>query len=210
MAFNWTLRAVLPSSPPVAVLERSWARWGALMYLRQAVAASAVVPQDLSEWHPCAVAPQNPCTFLRTGVGQLPSLRRPRYGLTATDESYFVKATTSRNDYLKQLFINETADHEPTFASAASVLPPTLDYTMLKNTEAHSGFSVSPQGRVMSANYSIRENLEHGNSPVAHGGLLLFDPRDHLPFAWPKTNFSEMKSAMIGADKNSIVLLRSR
>ena len=140
--------------------------------------------------------------LLRTAVGQLSALRRPRYALTTTDEGYFVKATTSSNDYLKQLFINETDDHEPTFASAASVLPPTLDYTMLKNVEAHSGFSVSPQGRVMSANYSIRENLKRGDSPVSRGSLLLFDPRDHLPFAWPETNFSEMKSAMIGADAN--------
>ena len=86
------------------------------------------------------------------------------------------------------------------------MLPPTLDYTLLKNVDAHSGFSVSPQGRVMCANYSIRENLAHGHSPASRGALLLFDPQDHLPFAWPVTNFSEMKSAMIGRVSRAVAV----
>ena len=119
MAYNWTLRAVLPGSPPTAVLERSWPRWGALVYLHQPARGD-----EPSEWSPCGIAPQNPCTFLRTGVGQLFALRRPRYALTEADKDHFVKATTSTDDYLKQLFVNRTADHEPTFASAAAVCAP--------------------------------------------------------------------------------------
>jgi hypothetical protein len=139
-------------------------------------------------------------------VGDVDRLKRPRYTLTGTDANYFVKATTSTDDYLKQLFINSTADQEPTFESAASVLPPTLDYALIKNVDAHTGFSVSPQGRVMAANFSIREQMESGATPLTPGGLLVFDPRDYLPFTWPETNFSEMKSAMLGRFSRAVTI----
>jgi hypothetical protein len=194
-ALNWTLRAVTnmgASQTPTAVLERNWARWGALVYLQEGFQEGAQHTES------CRLAPRNPCVFLRKGVGDVDSLKRPRYDLTGSDKDYFVNATTSTDDYLKQLFVNSTADLEPTFVSAASVLSPTLDYALIKNVDAHSGFSVSPQGRVMAANFSIREQMERGDAPRSLGGLLLFDPRNYLPFTWPETNFSDFKSAMLG------------
>ena len=206
-ALNWTLRAVMDSEgaahPPTAVLERNWARWGALVYLQEEHQGGGGAAQPAQS---CSVAPRNPCvSFLRKGVGDINRLKRPRYALTASNANYFTEATTSTDDYLKKLFINITADLEPTFASAASVLPPTLDYALVKNIDAHSGFSVSPQGRVMAANFSIREQMQRGNAPLSPGGLLLFDPRDHLPF-WPETNFSEFKSAMLGRFSRAVTV----
>ena len=204
---NWTLRALLVvperASRPVAVLERSWARWGALLYLAEPVstAQDGSLPDSA-----CKVAPANPCFFLRKGVGELDRLSRPRYALTRSDADYFARATTSTDDYLKQRFIADTADHEPTFTSASRALPPTLDYTMVKNIEAHSGFSVSPQGRIMAANFSIREQMLRGDAPLSHGGLLLFDPARYLPFSWPPTNFSEMKSSMLGRFSRAVTV----
>jgi hypothetical protein len=210
-AFNWTLRSVIPpassagtSGAPetaIAVLERNWARWGALLYLQEAGAGGS------SAWQPCRLAPRNPCLYLRKGVGRVDQIKRPRYNLMQRDSDYFVKATTSTDDWLKQRFTNSTSDGEPTFVSAASALPPTPDYVLVKNVAAHSGFSISPQGRVMSANFSIREQMERGkDTPQSPGGLVLFDPRSRLPFSWPETNFSDMKSAMLGRFSRAVTV----
>jgi hypothetical protein len=200
-ALTWTLRSVFAPTgqSPTAILERNWARWGALIYLQEIGATP-------SDWAPCSVAPSNACVFLRKGLGEVSEIKRPRYALTEIDAGYWSKATTSTDDYLKQLMINETDDHEALFASAASVLPPTKDYGEVKNVQSHSGFSVSPQGRVMSANFSIREMMERGDAPLSPGGLLLFDPKDHLPFSWPDTNWTEMKSATLGRFSRAVTV----
>jgi hypothetical protein len=200
-ALSWTLRSVLAPTgqSPTAVLERNWARWGALIYLQDIDTAP-------SNWAPCSVAPSNACVFLRKGLGEVSEIKRPRYALAEADAGHWSKATTSTDDYLKQLMINETADHEASFASAASVLPPTKDYAEVKNVQSHSGFSVSPQGRVMSANFSIRETMQRGDAPLSPGGLLLFDPKDHLPFSWPDTNWTEMKSATLGRFSRAVTV----
>ena len=82
----------------------------------------------------------------------------------------------------------------------ASLLPPALDYTEVGDMDAHSKFSVSPDGRVTSANSSIRTGRSRGSVPLpspASGARLLFDPRQFVPY-WPETNWSDFKSAMVG------------
>jgi len=109
-----------------------------------------------------------------------------------------VKAREVRTDYVKERMIADAADNEPTFDSAAALLPPSRDYAMVGNRGAHTKFSVSQDGRVKCANYSIYTPMEQADQ--ANGTerpLSLFDPRMHVAF-WPETNFSDYKSAVIG------------
>ena len=210
-ALNWTLRSFLipatgAAAPTYAVLERDWGRWGALIIVQDASRQPSLVAGGAG-WPPplcpsCSVAPQNPCAFIRKGVGKLAALRRPQYSLQAADEGYFDKAASEPHDWLRQRFVSHTPDHEPTFVSAASVLTPALDYSEVGNRDAHSKFSVAPDGRVSSANFSIRVDMRHGATPTGGGGPgagnhLLFDPRNHTSF-WPASNWTEFKLALVG------------
>jgi hypothetical protein len=187
-----------PLPPPIAVLERDWGRWGLVVYVQQQ--EDRVLPVSLLEGRGCpdiVTSKGGPlptmCFAIRKGVGDTSALERPRYQLEAADPDYFVKARDIPTDWLKAQMLM-TNDGEPTFNSAASLLPPSKDYAMVGNVAAHTKISVSPDGRMKSGNHSIFVAMEWGNIT---GGSLLFDPRDHVAF-WPVHNFSEYKSAVIG------------
>ena len=115
--------------------------------------------------------------------------------LEEADPDYFVKARDLPDDWLKGRMCNSSADGEPTFESAASLLPPSRDYAMVGNVGAHTKFSVSPDGRVTSGNFSIFVATVWANDTGNSG--ILFDPRNHTSF-WPEHNFSEVKSSVLG------------
>ena len=210
---GWTLRSFIVSSaptdghglllPPIAVLERDWGRWGLVVYVQQQRVEQQedrMLPISLLEGRSCpgiitANGGQLPtaCFAVRKGAGDTSALERPRYQLEAADPDYFIKARDIPTDWLKARMLM-TADGEPTFNSAASLLPPSKDYAMVGNVAAHTKISVSPDGRLKSGNSSIFVAMEWGNIT---GGSLLFDPRDHMAY-WPVHNFSEYKSAVIG------------
>ena len=202
-ASGWQLRSFIVGSAaaaplPIAVLERDWQRWGALLFVQEqaagAVGTGQPSPLNRQLGRCSLVATPSRCFVARKGVGLASALRRPRYHLEAADPDYFVKARDLPDDWLKSRMCNSSADGEPTFESAASLLPPSRDYAMVGNVDAITKFSVSPDGRVTSGNHSIFTAMEQGN---ATGSTVLFDPRNHTRF-WPEHNFSEYKSAVVG------------
>ena len=59
---------------------------------------------------------------------------------------------------------------------------PTSEYAITGNVDAHTKFSVAPDGRVYLANFSIYAGPDHHPKVVAGGppvqpGVLLFDPK---------------------------------
>eukprot|EP01052_Picozoa_sp_SAG31_P035243 SAG31_NODE_4225_length_3445_cov_1.903467_3_plen_763_part_01 len=196
-ASGWQLRSFIigsnavPGEPaPVLVLERDWPRWGVILFVQP----GAHDPRGAALGRCSLVASPSSCFMIRKGVGHTSALSRPHYQLEAADPDYFVKARDLPGDWLKARMCNITADGEPTFESAARLLAPSRDYTMVGNPGAHTKFSVSPDGRITCANHSIFTAMEDANitSP-----LVIFDPRHHTEF-WPKHNFSEYKSALVG------------
>ena len=73
---------------------------------------------------------------------------RSRYNLEEDDPDYFIKAATSSDDWIGRRMSSSTPDGEPSFISAASLLPPSRDYAMVGSVDAHTKFSLSQDGRV--------------------------------------------------------------
>jgi hypothetical protein len=160
--------------------------------------ATAVLEKDFPRWGLFAFASVDGIRFVRKGVGSPQKIRRPRYELEAADPLHFSKSSTQADDFIKQQMLASSPDSEPTFAAAASLLPPPRDYMMLGVVGAHTKFSVSNDGRIKCANYSIFTATERGNETAgSEPGRLLFDPRDHLSW-WPATNHSDCKTALLG------------
>ena len=202
---GWQLRSFIVGAglgPPIAVLEHDWSRWGSLLFVQP----SATAEEGLQQLGECElVAAPTSCFVARKGVGRTSALRRPRYALEAVDRDYFVKARDLPTDYLRERMC-ETTDGEPTFASAASLLPPSRDYAMVGNLAAHTKFSVSADGRVKSGNHSIYTPMEQADvTNGADGSELLWDPRNHIAW-WPVYNFSEYKSAVVGRTSRAVTV----
>jgi hypothetical protein len=202
---GWQLRSFIVGAglgPPIAVLEHDWSRWGSLLFVQPSITAEEGL-QQLGECE--LVAAPTLCFVARKGVGRTSALRRPRYVLEAVDRDYFDKARDSPTDYLRERMC-ETTDGEPTFASAASLLPPSRDYAMVGNSVAHTKFSVSADGRVKSGNHSIYTPMEQADvTNGADGSELLWDPRNHTAW-WPVYNFSEYKSAVVGRTSRAVTV----
>ena len=93
-----------------------------------------------------------------------------------------------------------------TYASAASLLPPSRDYAMIGNTGAHTKFSVSMDGRVKSGNHSIYTPMERADiASGADGSELLWNPRNLTAF-WPATNWSDYKSSVVGRTSRAVTV----
>jgi hypothetical protein len=101
------------------------------------------------------------------------------------------------------LFEGVQAFGETTFEAAASRMVPTSEYAITGNVDAHTKFSVAPDGRVYLGNFSIYAGPEH-HPHVATGsdiqpGVLLFDPKRYVGW-WPAagSNFSDTKTSVVG------------
>lgn len=208
VVFGWVLRGFLvgeasrgqgPTSPSsadattsaasMAVLERNWDRWGYIAF------ASASTPLCRADTH-----------CFRKGVGTTTTVRRPRYNLTAVDPTYFADAAGDPHDFVRRGMEQMSRFNETTFASAASLLPPTHDYAIVGNVASHTKFSIAQDGRVRLANYSIYSPTQVGNvTEGKEAGVLLFDPRLYVDW-WPTTNFSEYKTSLINRYSRAIVV----
>eukprot|EP01050_Picozoa_sp_SAG11_P011363 SAG11_NODE_1199_length_5539_cov_3.617647_1_plen_740_part_00 len=195
-----TVTLVLGGNTSVGSVGQLVLGWRVRCILNASVSAraTAILEKDFARWGLFAFVSVDGTRFLRKGVGALQSIRRPRYQLEASDPLYFNKSATQPDDFIKQQLLASSPDSEPTFAAAASLLPPPRDYMMLGTVDSHTKFSMSNDGRIKCANFSIFTATEHGNETAgSEPGRLLFDPRDHLSW-WPATNHSDCKTALLG------------
>lgn len=180
LAFGFELVAVLSSVPgvggPVALLERTFQRWGFLSYVLAATAGGGEVAR------------------LRKGVGAALGLTMPNYAYLANGTSdFYGQVSGNLQDILGTQILNETAG-EPTFVDVAKYLPPQRDYAHIGAVKPYQKYSVSPDGRVKTADGAIYTPTLEASDPGP--GLMVFDPATILP--WPQTNFSVSKSALVG------------
>ena len=151
-----------PAPAPLAVLEYEADRWGRLEFVAlggRVGATSASTSASASASVPAAAAPSVEGgagwagLALRKGVGRIDKVRRPRYNLVGADPDYFTKAEEDPTDWIKQSMENASAFGETTFEAAASRMVPTQEYAITGNANAHTKFSVAPDGRVGTAHY---------------------------------------------------------
>lgn len=182
---EWVLAGTVPSLPApgeggVAVLERSFARWGVVVF----VGAAGEVGR------------------LRKGTGAVAGLRMPNYaGLIANESScgsdYYARVSANASDVIADRIIAESVDGEASFLGAAKFLPPQRDYAIIGGIDSYDKYSVAPDGRIKAADDAI---YVPGLAAADAGpGVLVFDPFVHLPKGLvPATNFSVSKSALLG------------
>jgi hypothetical protein len=185
-AFGVVLVAVLASPAPgsssgdvVAVLERTFARWG---YLSFVAPGSAAGPGEVAR--------------LRKGVGSPFNLTMPNYTYIGVDDcDFWAKTAAVQDDYLGQRILGDTAN-QPTYLAAAKYMPPQRDYANIGGNLPYQKYSVAPDGRIKIADSDIwtTDNLANETGP----GVLVFDPLVHLPY-WPATNWTFTKSALVGS-----------
>ena len=175
-AFGFQLVSTLGSGS-LAVLERTFARWGFLVFLS---AASGEVAR------------------LRKGVGQAQGLVMPVYSYLAEDPcGYYQTVYNNATDYLAARIAADTPDGEATFLAAIKYLPPQRDYASIGAIEPYAKFSVSPDGRIKTADSDIYTTSSVANETGP--GVLVFDPAVHLGAGvWPATNWTFTKSALVG------------
>jgi hypothetical protein len=208
--FGWRLRGFLIADVHIAaaggratlaVLEYEASRWGRLEFVAiGGRVGAAVVADDVTR----------PGLALRKGVGRIDQVRRPRYHLRGVDPEYFNKADEDPTDWIKQSMQNASAFGETTFEAAASRMVPTQEYTITGNANAHTKFSVSPDGRVYLGNFSIYAGADHHpnvTGTALQPGVLLFDPKQFVSW-WPSAggNFSETKTSIVGRYTRAITV----
>jgi hypothetical protein len=179
-AFGFQLLAVLPGQPArLAVLERTFARWGFLVYL---AAGGGEVAR------------------LRKGTGAAANLVMPRYSyLGDAPCGYYASVYNNATDLIAAELLAGASDGEANFLDAIAYLPPQRDYASIGAIAPYHKFSVSPDGRIKIADSDIYTPTESANATGP--GVLVFDPARQLPALggqWPATNWSFTKSALVG------------
>lgn len=182
-AFGFVLVAVLlqQRATVAVVLERSFARWGFL---------SVVEPLD-GEGRGGEIA------RLRKGTGQVSGFSMPNFNaIIDHDCVYYGRVYGNATDYIGGMLLAES-DGEPTFQQAIKYMPPQRDYAAIGGIEPYQKYSVSPDGRIKTADDAIYtpSNDVKDTGP----GVLVFDPATVLPQGhWPATNWTFAKSALVG------------
>ena len=175
-AFGFHLLAVLqqPSSA-LAVLERTFARWGFFAFVGVGGEAAR----------------------LRKGVGEAVGLQMPRYSyLGDATCGYYSNVYSNVTDFIAGELLTEVGgDGEANFVNALKYLPPQRDYASIGGIWRYNKFSVSPDARIKIADSDIYTPSNQAGE--AQPGVLVFDPAAHLPY-WPATNWTFTKSALVG------------
>lgn len=177
-AFGFVLLAVvaLDDGSPAAVVERSFARWGFLAFVRDEAAGGGEVAR------------------LRKGTGAVAGLAMPSFA--HLDDGYYARVAAQPDDWLGQRVLNDTAG-EPSFLAAAKYLPPQRDYASIGAVAPYQKWSVSPDGRIKAADSAIYTPAAAANETGP--GRLVHDPRWYLPAVPPsQPNFTFVKSALVG------------
>lgn len=117
---EWELVAVIDQSPPLAVLERDFPRWGVLAYVGTA----------------------GPVATMRKAVGRLDSLQAGK----ALPPDYSDRILNAQADVLG-LEATPNGD-EPSYQALAGLLPPLRTYTFLGTTSSRLKVIVWPDGRL--------------------------------------------------------------
>lgn len=117
---DYELLAVIPQPTPLAVIERSFPRWGVLAY----------------------VGTKGPVASMRKAVGSLGSIRP----LKAFPPDYFERILNAQEDILGKEATSK--GDEPSYESLAGLLPPLLGYTFLGTTTSSQKMIVWPDGRL--------------------------------------------------------------
>jgi hypothetical protein len=181
-AFNFQFLAVLPPSAlspnPLVVMERTFARWGFFVFVAQGAGEVA---------------------RLRKGVGAANGLVMPRYSYLGDDKcGYYENVFNAPEDLIATWLLNETGG-EASYLNAIKYLPPQRDYASFGGIDPYDKFSVSPDGRIKTADDSIYVPTDAVNE--TGGGVLVFDPATvigSLGGQWPSTNYTFVKSALVG------------
>ena len=170
---GWEL---LHASAKTAVVERRRTRWSAIAFLKDGGGAARV---------------------LRSPVGQLVSLRQPRYEQAARDLSWGCKQAADPGDYLRRIAQNLSGGAEATFASAAAVMAPNTNTGVLGNPIELNKFVLSERGSL--GTFGPGGSKKHGPHDLTEGGrpALLLSIHDHMPAGCPG-NFSEHKIGLWG------------
>ncbi len=186
-AFGFELVALLGDG--TAVLERSFARWGFIAFVRADAAGGGEVAR------------------LRKGVGTVSSgFAMPHYGYLASDPcQYYAQVYNNASDLIGQQILAETGG-EATYEASIKYLPPQRDYASIGGIDPYNKFSVSPDGRIKIADSDIWTTSASRNETGP--GKLVFDPADFLGALgaeWPATNFTFTKSALVGSHLRVVI-----
>ena len=184
-AFGFQLLAVLPPPPgapaaSLAVLEATFARWGFLVALADGGGGEVA--------------------RLRKGVGRAAGLDMPRYSYLADAPcGYYSNVYNNFTDLIAGELLAEGAG-EATYGNAIKYLPPQRDYASIGGIWPYNKFSVSPDGRLKTADDAIYTPTNGVNDTGP--GVLVWDPATQigaLGGAWPATNWTFTKSALVGS-----------
>ena len=116
--------------------------------------------------------------------------------LTDRDCYYYARMYGYPLDYVGVELLKES-NGEPTYQQAMKYMTPQRDYASIGAIEPYQKFSVSPDGRIKSADDTIWTPTENIN--VTGDGQMVFDPAHILPAGhWPDTNWTVIKSALVG------------
>jgi len=178
-AFSFTLLALLrdSSGAPLAVLERSFRRWGFISYTKGT----------------------GEMARLRKGTGSVYGLSMPNYAYlgvnaTSTCGGFGSAVFSNATDYIGSLLLSEDGG-EVTYAAAQKFLAPQRDYANIGAMWPYQKWQVSPDGRIKSASSAIYTPTD--SSADSGGGQLIFDPRNYADY-WPGTNWTFIKSSLVG------------
>lgn len=173
---NITLLSILStdSSNPIIITEQIFSRWSIVSYLTLTTVTNK--------------------HMIRT-TGNISLLNPPNYiDIYNNQPSYYIQTSYQSNDYIGQRILNDT-DNEPTFTASIAYLAPQRDYGMIGSIVPYQKYSVSPDGRIKTANGAIYTPTM--NRTETQPGTLVFDPADYLPY-WPDTNWTYTKSGLMG------------
>jgi hypothetical protein len=192
--------------PEAVVLEKRYARWGAIAFVASSKTREAAPPPRV----------------YRKPVGCIECMVQPYYHL---DSDYYTTVTTDANDYITRGMLDLEGkrsddswqsgsfdDREPSFANALRWLTPVRDYVLIGRPEVWTKWVVAPDGRIKHANDSMYTSANVSAPPA---GTIAFDPRDFINTAdprsvrgdassqsaqraWPVLNFSAVKSGLVG------------
>ena len=172
-----------------AVLERSFARWGFISYVRASAAGGGEIAR------------------LRKGLGEVGQLTMPHYGYLADKAcGYYYQVYNNASDFIGGEILAETGG-EATYVAALKYLPPQRDYASIGGIEPYHKFSVSPDGRIKIADSDIWTTTEARNATGP--GTLVFDPANYisaLGSQWPETNWTYTKSALVGSHLRVVIV----
>jgi len=185
-AFDFTLLALFADG--TAVLERSFARWGFISFVKPAASGGGETAR------------------LRKGVGHPGELVMPHFGYLSNETcGYYEQVYNNATDFIGQQILAETGG-EATYSAAIKYLPPQRDYASIGAIAPYNKFSVSPDGRIKIADSDIWTTTEARNSTGP--GTLVFDPANYigaLGAQWPETNYTFTKSALVGSHLRVVI-----